>query len=293
MNIIFVSNNMAKARTLTLVQAALLLVAVVAIAVVLTLAIILPQGDGKHQGVKHLLPNPLNFTLHNPQEHLDALALQLGELQARVMRLDALSDRLSRLAGVKDKDAAQQPVPGRGGPEINAQGMTEQQLQQKINELTQEIEQRSDHLSMLEALFLQQRMKKNTLPSSSPVNASYNSSSYGWRIDPFTGRSAFHEGLDFVAEVGTPIYAAADGIVTTAEQTPDYGKIVKIDHGSGLETRYAHASLLLVKVGDRVSKGQVIAQVGTTGRSTGPHLHFEVRLNGAALDPRKYLRKVN
>jgi murein DD-endopeptidase MepM/ murein hydrolase activator NlpD len=293
MNIIFVSNNMAKAKTLTLAQAILLLVAIVATAVVLTLAFILPQADGKHQGVKNLLPNPLNFSLHNPQEHLDALALQLGELQARVMRLDALSDRLSKLAGVKEKDMAQEPAPGRGGPEVNAEGMTEAQLQQKISELTQEIEQRSDHLSMLEALLLQQSMKKNTLPSNTPVNVGYNSSSYGWRIDPFTGRTAFHEGLDFTAETGTPIYASDDGIVVAAEHTPDYGKIVKIDHGSGLETRYAHASTLLVKVGERVSKGQAIAQVGSTGRSTGAHLHFEVRLNGAALDPRKYLRKVN
>jgi murein DD-endopeptidase MepM/ murein hydrolase activator NlpD len=291
MNIIFVSNNMAKARTLTLVQALLLLAAVIGVSVVLTLAFILPQADGKHQGVKNLLPNPLHFSLQNPQEHLDALALQLGELQARVMRLDALSDRLSKLAGVKEKTATEEPVPGRGGPEINAEGMTEAQLQQRINELTQDIEQRSDHLSMLEALLLQQSMKKNTLPSNNPVQASYNSSSYGWRIDPFTGRSAFHEGLDFTAETGTPIYASADGIVTAAEQTPDYGKIVKIDHGSGLETRYAHASAILVKAGERVSKGQVIARVGSTGRSTGAHLHFEVRLNGAALDPRKYLHK--
>lgn len=100
---------------------------------------------------------------------------------------------------------------------------------------------------------------------------------------------AFHEGLDFTAEVGTPIYAAAGGIVTSAEQTPDYGKIIKIDHGSGLETRYAHTSMMFVKAGDRVEKGQMIAQVGNTGRSTGPHLHFEVRLNGAPLDPRSYL----
>ena len=129
MNIIFVSNNMAKARTLTLAQALLLLVAVIGLSVVLTLAFILPQADGKHQGVKTLLPNSLNFSLHNPQEHLDALALQLGELQARVMRLDALSDRLSKLAGVKEKSVAEEPAPGRGGPEINAEGMTEAQLQ--------------------------------------------------------------------------------------------------------------------------------------------------------------------
>ncbi|MEZ0316496.1 MAG: M23 family metallopeptidase, partial [Methylophilaceae bacterium] len=109
-------------------------------------------------------------------------------------------------------------------------------------------------------------------------------------VDPFSGHMAFHEGLDFTVEVGTPIHAAAGGIVMSAEQTPDYGKIVKIDHGSGLETRYAHASKLLVKAGERVEKGQLIAEVGNTGRSTGAHLHFEVRLNGAALDPRKYLQ---
>lgn len=104
---------------------------------------------------------------------------------------------------------------------------------------------------------------------------------------------AFHEGLDFTAEKGTPIYAAADGIVSQAESTPDYGNIVKVDHGSGLETRYAHASRVLVKPGERVEKGQLIAEVGNTGRSTGAHLHFEVRLNGVALDPRKYLQNRN
>ena len=153
-----------------------------------------------------------------------------------------------------------------------------------------EIERRSDRLSVFEAKLLQQKIKKDMLPSRSPVEVGYNSSSFGWRSDPFTGKTAFHEGLDFTASIGTPIYAAAGGIVTMAAQTPDYGKIVKIDHGSGIETRYAHTSLILVKVGDIVKQGQLIAKVGTTGRSTGAHLHFEVRLNGAPLDPRKYLK---
>ena len=129
------------------------------------------------------------------------------------------------------------------------------------------------------------------MPNSSPIEAAFNSSSYGWRTDPFNGNKAFHEGLDFTADTGTPIRAAADGIVTTAEQTPDYGKIIKIQHGSGLETRYAHASKLLVNPGERVVKGQIVAQVGSTGRSTGPHLHYEIRLNGNSLDPRRYLQK--
>jgi murein DD-endopeptidase MepM/ murein hydrolase activator NlpD len=172
---------------------------------------------------------------------------------------------------------------------MRAYNMSEQELQERMAALIGELDQRADRYGALEALLLQQSLKKNTLPSASPVNAGYNSSSYGWRVDPFTGQMAFHEGLDFMAEVGTPIYAAASGIVAAAERTPDYGNIVKIDHGDGLETRYAHASRLLVKPGQRVEKGQLIAEVGSTGRSTGSHLHFEVRLNGAALDPRKYL----
>jgi murein DD-endopeptidase MepM/ murein hydrolase activator NlpD len=290
MNIIFVSNNMAKARTLSLPQAIVILGLLVVLPVALTLAFILPQGADEHHGVKALIKNPLGFTLHNRQEHLDALAIQLGEIQARVMRLDALSSRLSELAGIKEKDTDVGQVPNRGGPQVDAYGLTEEQLQQKIEELVAEVGHRSDRLDMLESMLVQQSMRKSTLPSGAPVHSRYNSSSYGWRVDPFTGKMAFHEGLDFMATIGSPIYAAAAGIVRTAEQTPDYGKLIKIDHGSGLETRYAHASMLKVKVGERVRKGQLIGLVGSTGRSTGPHLHFEVRLKGVPLDPRKYLQ---
>lgn len=302
MNIIFVSNSMAKPRVLSLTQAMLLLVLLVAVVASITAAIaslILPQGErlSEHQG-EHVhaspqvaLPSMLHLSKLHPQSHIDALALQLGEIQARVMRLDALGERLSKLAGVKPKDIeAEQRPAAQGGPEVKAYGLSEAQLQQKIGELTSQIESRTDSLSAVEAMLLQQGMQKNALPSNYPVNGAYNSSSYGWRVDPFTGHMAFHEGLDFTAEVGTPIQAAAGGIVMSAEQTPDYGKIIKIDHGAGIETRYAHASRLLVKAGDRVEKGRVIAEVGSTGRSTGAHLHFEIRLNGAALDPRKYLQ---
>ncbi len=290
MNIIFVSNNMAKPKVLTTGHILAAVLGLVILVASITSALILPQSNEQHQGVQSILPSGLHLPIFNAQAHLDALALQLGEIQARVMRLDALSERLSKLAGMKQKDIEAQKKPaGQGGPEINAYGISETELQSKINTLMAEIEAKTDHLSMVEALLLQQSMQKNALPSNYPVKSAYNSSSYGWRVDPFTGHMAFHEGLDFTAEVGTPIYAAAGGIVMSAETTPDYGKIVKIDHGSGLETRYAHASKLLVKAGERVEKGQLIAEVGTTGRSTGAHLHFEVRLNGAALDPRKYL----
>ncbi|MEZ0232177.1 MAG: M23 family metallopeptidase [Methylophilaceae bacterium] len=290
MNIIFVSNNMAKPKVLSLRQVIIALVLLIVAIVMLTVAIILPQSKHKHQGVvQSLIPSALN--LLNPQEHIDALAIQLGEIQARVMRLDALSDRLSTVAGIKDKETEQAvPPPGQGGPEKDGYGLTEEELQQKISELMLELDSKSERLNKLETALVHQSMQRNAIPNMHPVDGAYNSSSYGWRVDPFSGKMAFHEGLDFTSDIGTPIYAAAGGIVISAEQTPDYGKIVKIDHGTGLETRYAHASQLLVKAGDRVEKGQLIAKVGSTGRSTGAHLHFEVRLNGAPLDPRKYLK---
>lgn len=292
MNVIFVSNNMAKAKTLTLWQAVALLFVLSTVPALLVLSLILPHGDSALQTVNpvRLLPARFLASAQDTQEHINALALQLGQIQARVIRLDALSDRLAKLAGVKDKDLTADADPGRGGPIANAHDMSADEIEQQMSTMLKELEQRSDRLNLLEAILLQQSLKQDTLPSKAPVEAAYNSSSYGWRIDPFTGQMAFHEGLDFLAEVGAPIRAAASGIVVEADKTPDYGNIVKIDHGSGVETRYAHASKLLVKEGDRVEKGQIIAEVGNTGRSTGPHLHFEVRLNGIALDPRKYIK---
>ncbi len=322
MNIILVSNNMAKAKTLSMLQLCMIAAALVFLPLLIVMLFIVPQQPNTQQGAKSLIPNHLRFSFNNPQKHLDAYALQLGELQARLMRLDAQSERLAKLAGDKTatQDAAKtqktakpaanaqsgSPVSAlgnpvsvlaggsnQGGPLVRSSPMSEAELQEKIAELMNKIEVSTEQLSIIEARLLQQSVLKNTLPNSSPVAAAFNSSSFGWRIDPFNGHKAFHEGLDFTAAVGTPIYAAAGGIVSTAEQTPDYGKIVKIDHGSGLETRYAHASRLFVRAGERVEKGQKIAEVGSTGRSTGPHLHYEIRLAGNPLDPRKYLKAVN
>ncbi len=312
MNIIFVSNKMAKAKTLSVLQVSMIVLALIVLPAFITLMLIVPQESVTQQGVKSLIPAQLKFSFSNPQKHLDVYAMQLGEMQARIMRLDAQSERLAKLAGEKaiapnNAAGTRQDVnpalnkalsPNRGGPlvldaPLLGAPLSETDLQKRIAELMAKVDFDTDHLSDLEAKLLQQSVLKDTLPNSSPVAAAYNSSSFGWRLDPFNGHKAFHEGLDFTAAVGTPIYAAAGGIVSAAEQTPDYGKIVKIDHGSGLETRYAHASLLVVKVGDRVEKGQKIAEVGSTGRSTGPHLHYEIRLDGNALDPRKYLNASN
>ena len=304
MNIILVSNKMAKAKSLSALQVAFWLAALMLMPILLTLLFITPQSNIKTQGVKALLPPQIRNSIISSQVHLDAYAKELGELQARIMRLDAQNQRLAALAGEKDIKITNQPNAqlqkkseqntnqgNMGGPFISSKPMSEPDLQAAILALTDAVDTRDEYLSTLEAKILQKSVLKDMLPNSSPVEAAFNSSSYGWRSDPFNGDKAFHEGLDFTASMGTAIKAAADGIVTTAEQTPDYGNIVKINHGSGLETRYAHASKLLVKPGERVVKGQIVAQVGSTGRSTGPHLHYEIRLNGNSLDPRRYLQK--
>jgi murein DD-endopeptidase MepM/ murein hydrolase activator NlpD len=305
MNIILVSNKMAKAKSLSVLQAGVLVAGLVLVPVLLTLLFITPKGNIQEQGMKALLPPQLKSSIISSQVHLDAYAKELGELQARMMRLDAQSQRLAKLAGEKDAKVGKKTnlkptknlqldnlLPAnRGGSLINARPMTELDLQAAILELTKAVDARDDSMSSIEAKVLQQSVLKDMLPNSSPIGAAYNSSSYGWRIDPFNGSKAFHEGLDFTANTGTPIHAAADGIVSLSEHTHAYGNMVKIDHGAGLETRYAHASKLLVKVGERVVKGQTVALVGSTGRSTGPHLHYEIRLNGNSLDPRQYLQK--
>lgn len=327
MNIIFVSNGLAKAKTLSMLQVSLIALALILLPVLLTLLLIVPQEAVVQKGVKSLTLPHLRFSFNNPQKHLDAYAVQLGEIQARMMRLDAQSDRLSKLAGEKPamrtnaKVEDNKPSPkltsnktlseGRGGPlvlnaplsempdvvppniTVLSTSMSEADLQKAIAELLVKIEFDTNRMGKIEAKLLQQGVLKDLLPNSSPIAVAFKSSSYGWRSDPFTGEKAFHEGLDFPADTGTPIYAAAGGIVTMAEDTSGYGKLVKVEHGAGLETRYAHNSKLLVKVGERVEKGQIVAEAGSTGRSTGPHLHYEIRLNGNALDPRQYLNASN
>jgi murein DD-endopeptidase MepM/ murein hydrolase activator NlpD len=298
MNIILISNNLATAKSLSSFQAGALITSLVLVPVMLTLLFITPPSNIKEQGMKALLPPQIRSSIISSHVHLDTYAKELGELRARMMRLDAQSQRLAKLAGEKESPAINNANlnlinnihhSGVGGPYVESHAMSEAELIAEIQELTEAVSMRDDYLSSIEAKVLQKSVLKDMLPNTRPIDAAFNSSSYGWRADPFNGHEAFHEGLDFSANTGTDIRAAADGIVSSAERTSDYGNIVKIDHGSGLETRYAHASKLLVKAGERVVKGQVVAQVGSTGRSTGPHLHYEIRLNGNALDPRKYL----
>jgi murein DD-endopeptidase MepM/ murein hydrolase activator NlpD len=229
------------------------------------------------------------------KENLAAMAIKLGEMQAQLMRLDALGERVQGLAGVKPEEFNFKEAPGRGGAESSSLSdrrsydMSMSEFRQALNAMSSDIGYRTDYLNVVETVLMSDRIKAKLLPTNQPVNVSYNSSSFGWRADPFTGRSAFHEGLDFPASIGTAIVAAAAGVVIAAEYHPQYGNMLDIDHGNDIITRYGHASRLLVKVGDIVQRGQRIADIGSTGRSTGPHLHFEVRIKGVAQDPRKFL----
>jgi len=171
------------------------------------------------------------------------------------------------------------------------QEMSENGLQQQLGRLIQVINDRSDKLLALETMLLQNQLSRKLLPSIPPVNEGWYSSNFGWRLDPFTGTNAMHEGVDYVVEIGTPIYASAGGVVAYASMHPQYGNMVEIDHGNDIITRYAHASKLAVKVGQVVRRGDKIAEVGSTGRSTGSHLHFEVRYKGIAQNPVRFLEK--
>jgi murein DD-endopeptidase MepM/ murein hydrolase activator NlpD len=221
------------------------------------------------------------------RENLDAMARRLGEMQAKLVQLEALGERVSGLAGVNPAEI--KATPGRGGALVSGRSLTMEELQATLLDLDQLSSQNTDLLTVMESRLFDQKIKNMMVPTQQPVQAGHVGSSFGWRIDPFSGRSALHTGLDFQADPGTPILAAAGGVVVEQDIHPAYGNMVEIDHGNNLVTRYAHASKVWVKKGDLVKRGQKIADVGTTGRSTGPHLHFEVMVQGVPQDPQKFL----
>jgi murein DD-endopeptidase MepM/ murein hydrolase activator NlpD len=221
------------------------------------------------------------------RENLDDMARKVGEMQARLVQLEAQGERVSGLAGVSAVEIHRPPA--QGGALISGSAFSMEELQAALQELERSTGQHVDILTVVESRMFDQRVRRLLIPTQAPVEAAQLGSAFGWRIDPFTGRSALHTGLDFQADPGAAIVAAAGGVVVTQELHPAYGNMVEVDHGNGLITRYAHASRVFVKVGDVIKRGQKMAEVGTTGRSTGPHLHFEVLVQGVPQDPRKFL----
>jgi murein DD-endopeptidase MepM/ murein hydrolase activator NlpD len=226
------------------------------------------------------------------RDNLNNMALKLGEMQAHVARLDGLGNKLAKTAGLSPQDMPAAPVnTGRGGPLsslLPEKKWTVGEFTSQLTDLQKSVDLKTDQLSVLEALLVEDSAQRKFLPSLPPIDGGNYTSNFGYRVDPFTGSRTFHEGIDFSADTGTPILAAASGKVITAEVHPGYGKMIEIDHGNGLVSRYAHASKLLTEVGSLVVRGQSIAEVGSTGRSTGPHLHYEVRLNSAPQNPERF-----
>lgn len=221
------------------------------------------------------------------RQNLDVMARKLGEMQVRMMQLESLGERVSGLAGVSPSEL--KAATGQGGAMVSGPPLTLQDLQATLDDLESLTHQRTDLFTVIESRLFESKMQSLLIPTQKPVLQGNVGSPFGWRLDPFTGRSALHTGLDFRAESGTPILAAAGGVVVTQEFHAEYGQMIEIDHGNALISRYAHASKTLVKKGDLIKRGQKIAEVGSTGRSTGAHLHFEVLVQGVFQDPQKFL----
>ena len=231
------------------------------------------------------------------RENLDAMAVKVGDMQARMIKIEAMGDRVSGMAGLKPEDLSgltrgKGVGGGAGGPYVPMAKPGFDELNGALQALSEAAGEQSDVLTLTESRLLESRLKTLMIPSSRPIEVPVGSG-FGFRSDPFTGRGALHTGLDFPSPVGTDIHAAAGGVVRTAEMHPEYGLMLEIDHGNGLTTRYGHTSRIRVKVGDLVKRGQVVADVGTTGRSTGPHLHFEVLVDGIPQDPQRFLAGPN
>jgi len=232
-------------------------------------------------------------TKRNTEAHLNALAQRLGQMQAQLMRLNALGSRLTRMAGLDAREFNFTVEAAMGGPEKSSPSANPPELMDSLDNLTREIERQQERLSALENLLLDRKLNAAVTPSGWPVEGGWISSGFGRRADPFNGHQSQHDGVDIASNMGSRIHAVGDGVVSHSGEKAGYGLLVEVTHESGLVTRYAHTSTILVRVGDRIQKGQAIAQVGTSGRSTGPHLHFEVVRNGTPVNPMRYLQQAS
>lgn len=221
------------------------------------------------------------------RENIDVLAKRVGEMQAKMLQIESLGERVSGLAGLNPAEF--RATPGQGGALVQGRSLNMEELEATLAQLEALSDQRTDVMTVIESRLFEQKVKKMMVPTQLPVQLANLGSAFGWRIDPMTGKSALHTGLDFPSPPGTPIYAAAGGVVVVQEFHFQYGNLIEVDHGNNLITRYAHASRVFVKKGDLIKRGQKIAEVGNTGRSTGPHLHFEVLVQGVPQDPQKFL----
>lgn len=223
-------------------------------------------------------------------EDMDALAVRLATLQAKMIRLDALGERLTEMAKLDKGEFDFSKQPAVGGPEsgVEVESLTAPDFLHSLDDLSQQLDDRAQQLGLLETMIMSRNLQKEVRPAGRPIKSGWISSYYGMRTDPFTGRNEFHKGMDFAGKEGSDVVSVGAGVVTWAGDRYGYGKLVEINHGNGYSTRYGHNEEILVNVGDTVKKGEILALMGSTGRSTGPHVHFEVLYKGKSVDPKKY-----
>jgi murein DD-endopeptidase MepM/ murein hydrolase activator NlpD len=304
MNVIFLSKRDGRARQLDLARP-LTLTAIAAFVLVFlgsAFALGMQLGRGNHERVA--LADTTRFgTLLAEQKkqiadlkqqlqlRVDAMAMRLGEVNAHVIRLDALGKRLTEMADIDSREFNFDRDPPRGGPEGDGEGMSAQvpDLSDMLAQLEQNVDLRESQLSALENVILARELHEEIHLEGRPVANGFISSYFGERADPFDGLETFHKGVDFAGTPGSPVVAVAAGVVTWAGERTGYGKLIEINHGDGFATRYAHNERTLVTVGQTVKRGERIALMGSTGRSTGPHVHFEVLRNGRQVDPLSFI----
>lgn len=237
----------------------------------------------------------VNKVRRNAEHNLEASALRIAQLQARIVRLDALGERLIKIGRLDEGEFDFSQRPAMGGPEnlVDIAGYKPPAYMDLLSRLAEDIEDREQQLSVLETLLANRKMRRDVFLAGRPVKKGWMSSRFGHRSDPINGRQAWHNGVDFAGKDGADVIAVAAGVVVFAGTRSAYGKMVEINHGSGYSTRYGHHKELIVKAGDIVRKGEVVGLMGSSGRSTGPHVHFEVFKNGRVVDPSSYIHRAS
>ncbi|MCP4332034.1 MAG: peptidoglycan DD-metalloendopeptidase family protein [Gammaproteobacteria bacterium] len=304
MNILFLSRNRGKICGFNLAKPLHLLVMTGALGLMITGSVYLGYNLNPGQD-NHALINEWQEDVRRQQVQLahireeadaniDALSSRIGRLQAHVMRIDALGRKLVKMASIDRTEFDFDSPPALGGPETVPNKVFEQdELSLAIDELGLQLYKRENQLVVMEDLVLNENLQKEVEPSGRPITKGWLSSYFGMRTHPISGRREMHKGIDFAGKMGGAVIAVAKGVVTYAGKRYSYGQLVEIAHGNGYSTRYAHNSLLLVSVGDTVEKGFQIAEIGSSGRSTGPHVHFEVIKNGVEVNPVRFIRASN
>ena len=304
MNVIFLSNREGRARQLNLARPLTLTVITGLTLAILGSAFALGLSLGRGSRERAVMGETVAFGKLLAQQkqqiaelsqqlqlRVDAMAMRLGEVNAHVIRLDALGKRLTEMADIDSREFNFDRDPPSGGPEAESGGVSAQipDLTTMLTQLEQRVSSRESQLSALENVILARELKAEIHPEGRPVTDGFISSYFGERSDPFDGREAFHKGVDFAGSAGSRVVAVAAGVVTWAGERSGFGKLIEINHGDGYVTRYAHNERTLVSVGQTVKRGEAVALMGSTGRSTGPHVHFEVLRNGRQVDPLSFV----